>query len=139
MQQQNEKMMALGKLSAGLAHEVNKPAAAIVRGSTSLLKHLKLEPETFKKVISIKMSDEQVDSVNNTMLEILAKTEKPVILLMQRSALEDDLAECLEGLSVANSQETAENLIEFGFTCEDIQTFDGIVPRPYSLHVFIPD
>lgn len=128
MQQQNEKMMALGKLSAGLAHELNNPASAIVRGSTTLLKHLKLLPDTFKKVISIKMNEEQVDSVNNTMFEVLARTGKPVLTLMQRSALEDELAECLEGLSVANSQETAENLIDFGFTCEDIRTIAGIVP-----------
>src|SRR5437879_6098091 len=47
-QQQNEKMMALGKLSAGLTHELNNPASAIVRDSESLLKHLQLEPESFK-------------------------------------------------------------------------------------------
>jgi CRP-like cAMP-binding protein len=37
-QQQNEKMMALGKLSAGLAHELNNPASAIVRSSKELQK-----------------------------------------------------------------------------------------------------
>src|ERR1700744_315209 len=45
LQQQNEKMLALGKLSAGMAHELNNPASAIVRDSDSLLKHLKLQPE----------------------------------------------------------------------------------------------
>jgi nitrogen-specific signal transduction histidine kinase len=77
-QQQNEKMMAMGKLSAGLAHELNNPASAIVRGSASLLKHLKLVPDTFKKVISIKMSDEQVDRVNNKMFAVLAWKDKPI-------------------------------------------------------------
>jgi CRP-like cAMP-binding protein len=59
LQQQNEKMMALGKLSAGLAHELNNPAAAIVRGSVSLRKHLQLQPESFKQVMAIKMTREQ--------------------------------------------------------------------------------
>lgn len=120
LQQQNEKMMALGKLSAGLAHELNNPVAAIVRSSTSLLKHLQLVPDTFKEIISIKMSSEQVDKVNNKLFLILARNNKPVLTLMQRSGLEDELAECLEKHFVENSQETAENFIEFGFTCDDV-------------------
>jgi signal transduction histidine kinase len=131
LQQQNEKMMAMGKLSAGLAHELNNPASAIVRGSASLLKHLKLVPDTFKKVISIKMSNEQVDKVNNKMFEVLARKDKPVLTLMQRSALEDKLAECLEGHSVANSHETAENFIEFGFTCDDVNEIASLVPSEH--------
>ncbi len=68
LQQQNEKMMALGKLSAGLAHELNNPAAAIVRGSTTLKQHLQLEPEAFKEVMAIRMEEKEVDSVSKNSL-----------------------------------------------------------------------
>lgn len=131
-QQQNEKMMALGKLSAGLAHELNNPAAAIVRGSTSLLQHLQMVPDRFKKVISIRMTEEQVDKVVNKLFEVLARTEKPVLTMMQRNTLEDDMAGCLENHFVENSQEMAENFIEFGFTCDDINEVGAIVP---ALHL----
>lgn len=131
LQQQNEKMMALGKLSAGLAHELNNPAAAIVRGSSSLLKHLKMAPETFKKVISIKMPNEDVDKVNNKLFEVLARKDKPVLTLMTRSALEDDFTECLEGHGVDNGQEVAETFIEFGFTCKDMDEMAAMIPAAY--------
>ncbi len=131
LQQQNEKMMALGKLSAGLAHELNNPAAAIVRGSISLRNHLHLTPETFKKVIAIKVSPEDVDRVNNKMFEVLEKKNLPFLTLMQRTNKEDELADCLEKLTVENSQEVAENFVEFGFTCDDIKEFVSIVSYEY--------
>ncbi|QNF34799.1 GHKL domain-containing protein [Adhaeribacter swui] len=131
MQQQNEKMMALGKLSAGLAHELNNPASAIVRGSISLKKHLQLVPDTFKKVIAVRMSPEDVDKVNDKMFAVLGRPEKPILTLMQRTALEDELAECLEDMSVDNSQELAENFIEFGFTCQDMTEFSELIPAAY--------
>ncbi len=64
-QQQNEKLMALGKLSAGLAHELNNPASAIVRSAESLQSHLGTVPDKFKKVIAMKVTDEQIDYVND--------------------------------------------------------------------------
>lgn len=126
--QQDEKMMALGKLSAGLAHELNNPAAAIVRGSNSLLKHLQLAPNTLKKIVSVKMTEEQVDAVNNKFFEVLARKEKPILTLMQRTGMEDELADCLQGHGVDNSQELAENFIEFGFSCEDTDNIASIIP-----------
>ena len=38
--QQQEKLISLGKLSAGLAHELNYPAGAMVRSSSELKKLL---------------------------------------------------------------------------------------------------
>jgi len=130
-QQQNEKMMALGKLSAGLAHELNNPAAAIVRGSSSLLKHLKLQPESFKQVSSIKMAVEQVDLLNKKLFEVLDREDKPVLTMMQRAELEDDFIDCLLQHGVTNSDEIAENFIEFGFTCDDMDDFSALIPEEY--------
>ena len=44
LDQQNEKMISLGKLSAGLAHELNNPAAAVVRSASVLKEHLGFVP-----------------------------------------------------------------------------------------------
>ncbi len=131
LQQQNEKMMALGKLSAGLAHELNNPASAIVRGSASLLKHLKLQPETFKAVTSIRMGAEELDKANTRLFQVLARQEKPVLTMMQRTTLEDDFAGCLESHGVANARELAENFVEYGFTCDDMDDFSELIPAEY--------
>lgn len=131
LQQQSEKMMALGKLSAGLAHELNNPAAAIVRGSASLSKHLKLRPATFKEVSSMKMSEETIDKVNTKMFAVLAREEKPVLTMMQKSDLESDFIDCLDNHGVANSQEMGENFVEYGFTCDDMEELSEIIPSQY--------
>ena len=126
-QQQNEKMIALGKLSAGLAHELNNPASAIVRGSESLLRHLKIQPESLKSVNSIKLSADQVDRVNTKLFEILSRTERTVLTMMQRTRLEDDFVECLDSHGVVNSQELSENFVEYGFTCIDMDEFAKLI------------
>lgn len=136
LQQQNEKMMALGKLSAGLAHELNNPASAVVRGAASLKQHLQLIPDRFKDVISIRMSPEEVDKVNNLMFAILNKADKPVLTMMQRSEREDDMVDWMEKYDVKCSMDIAENLVDYGFTPADLDAFKDHIPESYISPVF---
>jgi len=131
LQQQNEKMMALGKLSAGLAHELNNPAAAIVRGAESLKKHLQLEPESFKKVIAIQMGEQEIDRVVVMVRNILERTDKPHLTLMERTEKEDELRDWLEEQDVENSADLAETFVDYAFKCEDLEDFINHMPRQH--------
>ncbi len=121
IQQQNEKMMALGKLSAGLAHELNNPASAIVRSSDSLLTHLKNTPENFKKVIMSNISPETVDVANSILFSKLDNYGNIHLSLKEKMRLEDEFMDWLEDREVDNEDEITENLIEYGFTLEELE------------------
>jgi signal transduction histidine kinase len=120
LEQQNEKMMALGKLSAGLAHELNNPASAIVRGAATLKKHLEIEPESFKRLISIRMAAEEIDYVNNKLTVALHSKDRPILTMMQRSDLEDDVTDWLESNDANQCADMAENFVEFGFEVNEL-------------------
>ena len=136
LQQQNEKMLALGKLSAGLAHELNNPASAIVRDSDSLLKHLKLQPEDFKTVVSIRMEPEQVDAVSDELFRILDERKPGPLTLRQRTQKESEIEDLLEDLGIADTGEMAENLVGFGFEPADLFSFKEHIPQAYLPAVF---
>ncbi|WP_297334484.1 ATP-binding protein [Flavobacterium sp.] len=128
LQQQNEKMIALGKLSAGLAHELNNPAAAIVRDALSLKSHLSILPESFKAVMNIRMSPEEVDIVNNILFTSLDK-ERPVLSLMEKMQLEEELDEWMASHGIAGNTELIETFTEFGFSATDLDNFAKYIPE----------
>ncbi|WP_020600983.1 sensor histidine kinase [Spirosoma panaciterrae] len=122
--QQNEKMASLGRLSAGLAHELNNPVAAVVRSAETLKAHLRATPEAFKTVMDLRLTNEQVDSVNTVFFgkldACLAKGASAPLTLLERSSLEDELTDWLDDHGVDDSLDLAGPLVEYCFSVEDL-------------------
>ncbi|MDJ1501902.1 ATP-binding protein [Xanthocytophaga agilis] len=119
-QQQNEKMISLGKLSAGLAHELNNPASAVIRSSDALKKHLNSVPLKLKKVVSMQLTAEQVDQVNEVLFSKIKAGPRINISLMERTSLEDELTDWLEEHGLNNAYELAECFVDYDLTANDL-------------------
>ena len=127
MQFQNEKLMALGRMSAGLAHELNNPASAMVRNAEELYKRIHATPEKFKAIISMRITPEQTDQVNAILFDKINNPQPTSLSLMQREACKDDILDWLEEHGIENGDDIAETFADFGLANAELDQIKSIV------------
>jgi signal transduction histidine kinase len=106
---QSERMAQIGVLTAGLAHEMNNPAAAVTRGAEQL------GPAIERYVAAARQLPPGAEAPFS-----LSDRERPTLSGMDRSDRESDLEDALEDAGVANSWEYTSSLVEAGFTADDM-------------------
>jgi signal transduction histidine kinase len=92
---QDEKMMSLGKLSAGLAHELNNPASAIERGAAVLEDRLDEAEQTLRALGSWNLTDPELGAIKTVRDSSLADGAAGVLSPIQQAQREDAIADWL--------------------------------------------
>jgi signal transduction histidine kinase len=109
----DEKMISLGKLSAGLAHEMNNPVSAIER-SAALLKDRLDEAELATRALgAARLTDRQFAAIDDVRAACLATKVPGVLSPIQQAEREDGIGDWLaaHGLSDAIAGPLAETAV----------------------------
>ena len=135
MDEQREKLASLGKLSAGLAHELNNPAAAARRAAAGLADLLAAARENNLRLNRFALTPQQREYIARFERDTGQRAAKSPVSLapLEQSDREEQLTGWLESHEVQDAWKLTSVLVEAGVDCRELDSLvEHIGPEPVS-------
>jgi signal transduction histidine kinase len=133
--QQREKMMALGKLSAGLAHELNNPATAITRAADSLKDRFHTLKSVVAPMVASEMTPAHFAALKRLRQAAFERGSPQDLSPLERGRREEGVGDWLEAHDVADAWKLAETYVDAGMTAEELDQWAQALPPQALPHV----
>ena len=130
IEQQAEKLSALGKLAGNLAHELNNPASAAQRAAAGLVAELRANRENRFKLVNLCLSEAQVKGIEAWEQKMLSRSDEPQTQKPDAVAFiarEEEIRAWLSALGCSDVWEVAPQLAEQGVTLTDLEELHALL------------
>jgi Signal transduction histidine kinase len=133
MEQQAEKLDALGKLAANLAHELNNPASAAQRSASSLFSELRQYGDQKYRMGNLCLPDSITSKYRSWVVNVRAimaerDAQGGAVDILAESDRETDLIQWLEAHNIPNPWAIAPALAETGLPAAHLDELADIMP-----------
>ncbi len=120
---QDEKMMSLGKLSAGLAHELNNPASAASRSASSLTEAITQLAASSRVLEAARLSADQLARIEA--FRAACAVDSAMLSPIERADREEEVSDWLDAHAVDDVQAGA--LVDAGVSTALLDQLAGVI------------